>query len=417
MLTLRARAVQPLSPTRAAYLDDAVVVVEGMHVTHVGPHDGRAVDRDLRPAVLLPGFVDGHVHYPQTRIVGSASGPLLPWLTRSTFPEEARFADPDHAAAVARAFVRTLAAAGTTLSFVYGSAHPGAAEALFHALDDGGLRAIAGPVLMDEHSPPELTVPADRALPALEALAERWHGVDEGRLQVAAIPRFALSCSRELMRRAGRIAADRGLWVSSHLSENLDECRVATERFGTADYLTVYEEAGLVHERSVWAHGIHLSSSEWRRLADARAVVAHCPDSNFFLGSGRMPVDTVRRLGLPLVMGSDIAAGRSFKIPRALSSAYDNALATGVELPLTELLWWGTAGGASALGQPGLGRLDVGSEADLVAWEVPPWARDLDSVLGWILFATDAPWARLTLVRGRVVWERPEGPAWPWELP
>lgn len=148
MTTWRARVLTPASPTEVRWLDDAAVVHEHGRFTEIGPYDGRPVDEDLRPGVLLPGFVDAHVHFPQTRIVGSASGPLLDWLERSTFPEEARFADVGHAAAVAEHFVQRLAAAGTTLSFAYGSVHAEAAEALFATLARAGLRAIAGPVLM-----------------------------------------------------------------------------------------------------------------------------------------------------------------------------------------------------------------------------------------------------------------------------
>lgn len=420
MQTLRARVLTPdVRPSATPsdhplrWIDDAVVCVDDAgRLSEVAPYDGRDVDADLRPGVLMPGWVDGHVHFPQMRIVGSASGPLLAWLDRSTFPEERRFLDPDYAATVARDFAATLAAAGTTSSFVYGSVHPQATDALLGAFDARGLRTIAGPVLMDSHSPKALLLPMSEALPAVEALADRWHGHDD-RLQVAVIPRFALSCTAQAMAEAGDLAQRRGLWVSTHLAENPAECAEAERRFGAPDYLSVYEDAGLVHERSVFAHCIHLSDDAWDRFAAAGAVVAHCPDSNAFLGSGHMPTGDVVGRGIPLVIGTDVAAGRSFRVPRILSYAYDNALAVGYAPTPAQLLWWGTRTGALALGLPQVGAVEAGLDADMVLVDVPAWVESADEVLGWTLFWTDAPWPRRTWVRGRVVWDRGAG-AFPW---
>jgi guanine deaminase len=393
----------PTAPDAVRYIADGVVGIDALgRIASVDPFDGRPVDEDLRPGILLPGFVDAHLHYPQTRIVGAATGPLLDWLARSTFPEEARFADLDHATAVAHRFAASLARSGTTLAFVYGSVHPHAADALLRVLDARGQRAIVGPVLMDEGCPPELQLDADRALPALEALVDAWHGRD-GRLEIAAIPRFALSCSMSLMVGAARLAERRGLWVSTHLSENLDECAVARARFGTPDYLRVYEDAGLLHERSLYAHCIHLSAYEWDRFAAAKAVVAHCPDSNAFLGSGDMPTTEVLARLIPLSIGTDLAAGRTFRIPRILSAAYDNALRTGLVLDPRRLLWWGTRGGALALSHPEVGALEPGLDADLICVDVPEWVDTPEGILASVLFDHDAPPPRCTWVRGRVV--------------
>lgn len=403
MVTLRARVLDPMSASAVRWLDDAVIAIDDAGViAHVGPFDGRAVDEDVRAGVITPGFVDAHVHYPQTRIVGAASGPLLEWLAKSTFPEEARFADRDHAARIATVFAQRLASAGTTLAFVYGPVFPAASDALLAELERTGQRAVVGPVLMDRGGPDALMLDAGPALDALAGLAETWHGRD-GRLGVAAIPRFALSCSLAMMRGAADLAEQRGLWTSTHLSESVAECDVARALFGADDYLRVYEDAGLVGARSVFAHCIHLSDSEWDRLAAARAVVAHCPDSNAFLGSGRMRTDAVLDRGVPLALGSDIAAGRGFRVTRALSYAYDNALAVGRPVTPAALLWWGTRGGALALGHAEVGRVDVGLDADLVLHAVPEWIDGEESALGAILFDADLPLPRRTWVRGRVV--------------
>ena len=418
MATMRARVLSPDPASDASdaitWIDDAFVRIEGGRLVEIRPWRGEAVDEDLRPGVLLPGFVDSHLHYPQTRIIGSASGPLLQWLQRSTFPEEARFADDDHARTVAEAFAASLASAGTTLSMVYGSVHASSSHALFDAMDRRGLRCIGGPVLMDRNSPPELTVPADRALGELTELVDRWHGHDD-RLYVGVIPRFALSCSQEMMERAGALARERDLWVTTHVAETVAECRAACEMFGADDYLSIYERAGLLHERSVYAHCIHLSEDEWRRFAEARAVVAHCPDSNAFLGSGHMPTADVLRHGIRLSIGTDVAAGRSFRIPRIVSSAYDNALAVGLDVQPGTLLRWGTLDGARALGHTQVGALAVGFEADMVLMDVPAWATSAEQVLAWTLFYADAPPPRQTWVRGRTVWRREPGHApFPW---
>lgn len=389
MTTYRARVLSPVSPTEVRWLDDAVVVVDQGTFASVGPYDGRPVDADLRPNVLVPGFVDSHVHFPQTRIVGAATGPLLEWLARSTFPEEQRFEDPVFAAAIAELFCDRLIAAGTTLAMVYGSVHPSASEALFAAVERRGLRVIGGPVLMDRDCPDALKLPADRAIPALESLVERWHGRD-GRIELAVVPRFALSTSMALMRAGAELAQKHDLWVTTHLSENLEECRVATAMYGTHDYLAVYEDAGMLHDKSVYAHCIHLSEGEWDRFATAGATVAHCPDSNFFLGSGNMPTAKVRDRGIPITLGTDIAAGRSFRVSRAASSAYDNGLMTGLTLDPREILWWATAGGAAALGHPEVGQIAAGAEADFVAMPVPDWVETEDEALGWVLFDHDA---------------------------
>lgn len=414
MPTLRTRLLSPASPDEVTWIHDAVVVFEDGQLTHVGPYDGRPVDEDLRPAVLLPGFVDAHVHFPQTRIVGAATGPLLQWLSRSTFPEEKRFADTAHAAAVAEVFVRQLASCGTTLAFVYGSVHHSAAEQLFLALANGGLRAIAGPVLMDEGGPDALMIPYDKALDQLESLVEAWHGHD-GRLEVAAIPRFGLSCSMQMMAGAASLARRHRLWCSTHLSENRQEVAATCERFDAPDYLEVYERAGLVNPKSVFAHCIHLHPEEWDRFQRHGATVAHCPDSNFFLGSGNMPIAEVRKRHIPLAVGTDVAAGRSFSVRRILSSAFDNGLATGVRLDPRQLLWWGTRGGALALQHHHTGSLEEGNQADMVLLDVPPWAEDADQVLASVLFDHDAPRARRTWVAGQVVWDRSAwgvGPIW-----
>ena len=403
MTRYRARILAPVSPTEVHWLPDAAVEIAHGRIRAAGPWSDGPCDEDLREGVLVPGFIDAHLHFPQTRIVGSASGPLLEWLEHSTFPEEMRFSDPEYAAVVAREFVDRVLAAGTTSAVVYGSVHPDASRALFAEAASRGLHVRGGPVLMDTHSPQALTLPAPEALQALEALVEEWHGAAEGRIEVAVLPRFALSCTPQMLQGAAKLADRHGLWVSTHLSENMEECRAAVERFHAHDYLSVYEQFGLVHDRSLFAHCVHLSRREWDRFAEAGAVVAHCPDSNDFLGSGGMPYSEPLSRGIEVAIGTDVAAGRSFRIPRILSSAYDNGLRQGANLELTRLFWWGTRGGALALGWADRGALEPGLWADLALFDIPKSVDNPTDALGVLLFDHDRGGAQRTWVRGRSV--------------
>lgn len=423
MYRIRTRVLSPAAPDRATWWPDAVVSLtdDGRigAIVDAADHDG-PVDLHAPHGVLTPGFVDGHVHFPQTRIIGAASGPLLQWLDTSTFPEESRFADPATAEAVATMFCDALAGAGTTLAMVYGSGHAPASHTLLSAMDRRGLRGIVGPVWMDSGAPDALLRSTEHTVEAVRGLVETWHGHDDGRLSVAVVPRFALSCTAPMMAAAGELARAHDLAVTTHLAETVSECAAVRERFG-ADYLDVYDDAGLLDPRTVFAHCIHLSDRDWDRLAAAGAIVAHCPDSNDFLGSGGMPLAQVTARDLPLVLGTDVAAGRSFRVPRIASSAFDNALRQGLRTDPATWLWHATRGGALALGVDTVGQVRPGLEADLVLHDLPPWVDDPDEALGWLLFHHDAPRPRAVWVRGRQVFDRSDwaaaGAGFPWGTP
>lgn len=355
-------------------------------------------------AVLLPGFVDAHVHYPQTRVIGSASGPLLRWLERTVFPEEARFANVRYAGAVAWEFCEALIRQGTTSAAIFGSSHPEATEVLFGELERRGLRALVGLTLMDRGAPAGLVLGAGPALAACERLVDTWHGRDGGRLRFCVTPRFALSCSPELLRGAGLLAERRGLHVQTHLSENTEECAATAGAFPDArDYLDVYERHGLVGERSLLAHCIHLSDGEWDRLAAAGGAVAHCPDSNFFLGSGCMRVRSASERAIRVGLGTDVGAGRSFSLRQVIAGAYDASLICGAPVGAEELLWLATRGGARALGLEGqVGCLQAGFEADIIALDVPETVP-AEALFDALAFRRDAGPARAVYVRGALL--------------
>jgi guanine deaminase len=384
--TLRGRLLCPRpEEARVEVLRDGLLEIDALgRIAAVGPAPADCdVEESFPGAVLLPGFVDTHVHFPQTRILGSASGPLLPWLLRSVFPEEARFAEARYAAAVAWEFCEQLVRHGTTCAAIYSSSHPIAATLLFTELERRGLRALAGLTLMDRGAPPELLLAAGPALAACTELVERWHGVDRGRLQFCVTPRFALSCTPELLRGAAALAERHGLPVQTHLAENGDEIAATAAAFpGSRDYLGVYEDHGLCGPRSLFAHCVHLSEESWDRMAAGGAAVAHCPDSNFFLGSGSMDLQAPTRRGVRVGLGTDVGAGRSFSLRQVMAAAHDAALVVagrggtrgGPErerVTAEGLLWHATRGGARALGLAQVGCLAPGYEADVVALDVP----------------------------------------------
>ncbi len=393
------RADQP----RFDELADATIELdEAGRIVAVGPAaPGCPVPETHPGAVLLPGFVDTHLHFPQTRAIGSASGALLEWLERSVFPEEARFTERAYAAEVAHDFCGALIAQGTTCAAVFSSSHPGATDALFAELERRGLRAFAGLTLMDRGAPPPNLLDAAAALDACAALHERWHGRDRGRLSFSVIPRFALSCSDALLRGAADFAARHGLLVQTHISENRDEIRATAAAFPDhPDYLAVYEHHGLVGGRTILAHGIHLSGAVWDRGAGRGAAVAHCPDSNFFLGSGCMPLAKAAARGIRIGLGTDVGAGRTFSLRRVAAAAYDAALLVDARVSPEELLWRATAGGAAALGLDRvIGRIAAGFDADLVAIDAPRAAAG-PALIDHLLFRHDAGPVRATYVRG-----------------
>lgn len=392
----------PESPRVERIADGLVEIAADGRIAAVRPAPPDCEVAETYPgAVLLPGFVDAHVHYPQTRVIGSASGPLLRWLERTVFPEESRFADLRYAGAVAWEFCEALIRQGTTCAAIFGSSHPGATEVLFGELERRGLRALVGMTLMDRGAPAGLCLEAGAALSACELLVDRWHGRDGGRLRFCVTPRFALSCTPELLRGAGLLAERRGLHVQTHLSENTEELAATAAAFpGARDYLEVYERHGLVGGRSLLAHCIHLSDGEWDRLAAAGGAVAHCPDSNFFLGSGCMRLRSASERAIRVGLGTDVGAGRSFSLRQVIAGAYDASLIVGAPAGAEELLWLATRGGARALGLADrIGCLRAGFEADLVALDVPETVPP-EGLFDALAFRRDAGPARAVFVRG-----------------
>jgi guanine deaminase len=366
----------------ALAFDGGRVVACGASEDVLAGHPDAAVI-DARDAILLPGFVDCHVHYPQIAVIGSMGLELMDWLRSRTLPEEARLADESYARSVAATFVRALAANGTTTALVFGSHFPAAQEALFSAADASGLRIASGLVVSDRGLLPELHRTPDEAVAASRALIERWHG--RGRLRYAVTPRFSVSCSEAMLAACGELVRGApGLLVTSHLNETPDEVALVRELYpGAADYLATYEHAGLVGPRSVFAHDVHVSDPELERLAGSGAAIAHCPSSNAFLGSGLFPLARHLSADVRVALGTDVGAGTGLSMLGEALAAYQlqRVNPQPVLLGPRELLYLATSAGAAALGlEDETGDLRPGKSADFVLIR-PPSGSTLAAVL------------------------------------
>lgn len=359
-------------PDAALYVDgEGRIADRGRFAEVRGRHPDEPV-QDLRDGLLLPGFVDCHVHFPQARVIGALGLPLLEWLERCALPEEARFAELDYAQAVAREFVRALVDAGTTTALVFGAHFAAAVDALFEAASPLGLRITSGLVVGDRMLRPDLHTTAQRAYDEGLELARKWHGT--GRNRYAVTPRFALSCSDELLAACSALhQAVPGSWFTSHLNENLAEIDTVRELCGSG-YVESYDRHGLVGPRSVFAHNVHPEPAELDRLAEARSAVAHCPTSNAALGSGLFPLGRHLAHGVHVALGCDVGAGTGYCLFKEGLQAYfaqQQRGADGVALGPEHLLYLATAAGATALGLADqVGDLSVGKAFDAI-WLSP----------------------------------------------
>ena len=355
------------------FADGALIIRDG-HVAELGPADtllasqpaGTPVD-DYRGKLVMPGFVDTHIHYAQTDVIASDSDQLLAWLERSTYPAERQFADPAHAAAVAEFFCEELLRNGTTSALAFATVHPQAVDALFTAAQKRRMRMLAGKVLMDRNCPEFLRDTAASGYAESRALIEKWHG--RGRLSYAVTPRFAASSTPEQMTLAGRLFAEHpGVYLQSHLAENRGEVAWVGKLYPEArSYLDVYERFGQLGARSVFAHCIWLDDTDRARMAATGAAMSFCPTSNLFLGSGLFDLDRAHALGARVGIGTDVGAGTSFSMLRTLSEAYKVLQLKGQRLSAERAFYLATLGGARSLYlDDRIGSFAPGREADFV---------------------------------------------------
>ncbi|RQZ73803.1 guanine deaminase [Burkholderia glumae] len=343
------------------------VVAAGAHAALAGRLAPDAQVTTLGDKLIVPGFIDAHVHYPQTDMIASPAPGLLPWLDTYTFPTERRFADPEHAREVASFFIDTLLASGTTTALVYCTVHRQSTEALFEASEAKNLRMAAGKVLMDRNCPEFLRDTAQSGHDDSAALIERWHG--RGRQMYALTPRFAPTSTPAQLEACAALARRHpDVFVQSHVAENVDEVKWAAELFpGHRSYLDIYDRHGLLRPRAVYGHCIHLDDEDRRRIAETGTVIAHCPTSNLFLGSGLFDFDRATAQRVQLSLATDVGGGTSFSMLQTMNEAHKIARLSGHHLSATRMFWLATAGAARALALDAqVGTLAPRAEADFV---------------------------------------------------
>ena len=356
------------------YFEDGLLVVDEGHIVATGNAtkllSELAADTaviDYTGKLIVPGFIDCHVHFPQLDIIGSYGAQLLDWLNQYAFPAEAKFADPEYAREVAGVFIDELLTNGTTTALVFGTVHPHSADAIFEAADAKGMRLIAGKVLMDSNCPEELRDDAETGYADSKALIERWHG--KGRLGYAITPRFALTSSAEQLAAAGRLASEYpDVWIHTHLAENMEEVDEIARLFpDSRSYLDVYEQHGLLRERAVFAHCLHMDDEDRASMSAHGGAAAFCPTSNLFLGSGLFDLPAFRDAGIRCGLGTDVGGGTSLSLLKTASEAYKVLHLQEHALPATRALYLATLGAAEALYlDDRIGNFASGKEADFV---------------------------------------------------
>jgi guanine deaminase len=401
------------------HIDDGLLVVEDGRVAQIGaasdllptlPEGVQVEDHSGR--LIVPGLVDCHVHFSQVDIIASYGEQLLDWLNRYAYPAEMSFSDEEHARSVADFFLDELLANGTTTAAVFATVYPQSVDALFTAAQDRNMRLIAGKVLMDQLCPEELRDDPESAYLDSKALIEKWHG--KGRLGYAITPRFALTSSEEQLAAAGRLAAEfPDTWIHTHLAENQEEVDQIAEQFPwSRSYLDVYDHFGLLRERAMYAHCLHLDEQDRSIMAAKGAAGAFCPTSNLFLGSGLFDLDAMTDAGVRVGLATDVGGGTSMSMLRTMSEGYKVLHLQGQSLPASRALYLATLGAAEALYlDDSIGNFVLGKEADFIVLDTAgsamsarraKSATSLDELLFALIFLGDDRHIAATYVMGEV---------------
>ncbi|HEY1151775.1 MAG TPA: guanine deaminase [Pseudoduganella sp.] len=372
-----------ISDKACQWHEDGLLVLKGGHVQAAGDYaqlkDMLSPDtavRDYRGKIIMPGFIDTHIHYPQTDMIASPAPGLLPWLDTYTFPTERQFRDPVHARGVADFFVKELLRCGTTTAMVYCTVHPESVDAFFGAAETHKLRMAAGKVMMDRHCPDFLQDTAERSACESEELIRRWH--KKGRNMYALTPRFAPTSTEAQLQVCGELArAYPDAYVQTHVAENTDEVAWVKSLFPDArSYLDVYDKYGLLRPRSMYAHCIWLDNEDRARMAATGAAVSMCATSNLFLGSGLFDFAAADRQQVALSLATDVGGGTSFSMLQTMNETYKVARMGGTYLPALRMFYLATLGGARSMQLEGtVGNFVAGAEADFIV--VDPKATPL----------------------------------------
>ncbi len=411
------------------------LIIENGKIAEVGEYDDlrrrqrpkplRWIDRSA--VAIFPGLIDCHTHLPQYSAVARGESELLPWLRQHIFPVEREFTGP-RARTEAPRFFAELARHGTTTAMVFAAIYEDSCEVGFEAARDSGLRVILGKMMMDIASYGTLQPKKILSVSLMESerLCRKWHRAEDGRLEYAFSPRFAVACSEKLMRSAADLATRFDAYLQTHLAENREEIEKVHHLFmGARDYTHVYEQCGLLTPKTMLGHCIHLNPREVAAIAATQANVAHCPTSNLFLGSGLMKLDQLMKAGIPVGLGSDVAAGPELNMWQVMRAAIDVQKARGAYEPNlrslrpSEAFYLGTHGGARALGKAKIiGTLDAGKEADLTIMDLSalipygsanPALDQLspEDVIALCIYRGGPHATLATYVRGRCVYQAP----------
>jgi guanine deaminase len=394
-----------LNPTQKGFTfhTDALITVNNGKIIKVEDTPSSCSIPTTHPnCILLPGFTDSHIHFPQTHVCGSASGPLLPWLEKTVFPEESKFNSKEYAQNTADIFCHNLLRYGVCATAAFSSSHSVATDVLFSSLGQSGIKGLAGMTLMNRNAPQELLFDVGYIHDEILRQIETWHGLDNNRLRYCLTPRFAIACDEKMLKLAGDLCEQFSLWVQTHVSENLDEVDFTQQLYpGRDSYLQIYNEFGLLHKRSLMAHCIHFTDMDWELFATSGATVAHCPDSNFFLGSGCMEYNKALSYGTKISIGTDVGAGRTFSMRIATARGYDASLMVNSPVNPEQLLWSATIGGAIHLGFNSL--WSENADADIIAIPIES-IQTKERVIDAILFQHNKLDVTATYVRGKCLY-------------
>lgn len=407
------------------HYDDAVVVMAGGRIIAFDAAD-RVLPRlgpdtpvtQFRDGLILPGFIDCHVHYPQAQIIGAGGEALIDWLEKYTFVAEQAFADASHAAEAAARFLDTLLRNGTTSAAVFCTVHSGSADAFFQAAQARHMRVVAGKVLMDRNAPEALRDTAQLGYDDSKALIDRWHGKD--RLHYAITPRFAATSTPEQLEAAGALWREfPDAYIQSHIAETKGEVAWVGGLFPDRDgYLSIYDHYGLIGPRSIYGHGIYLTEAEWQRVSETKTAIAHCPTSNLFLGSGLFDVGKAKQAKRPVKIGlaTDLGGGTSYSMLQTMGEAYKVARLAGVSLSARQAFYLATRGAAEALClEDRIGSLAPGFDADVIVLDLNSTpeidyrmqaAGSIDEALFVQMTMADDRAIRATYIAGALAYER-----------
>jgi len=368
--------------------------------------------------LIMPGFIDAHIHYPQVEIIGSYGAQLLEWLNKYTFPTEAKFNDEQHAKTIAEFFINELKRNGTTSASVFCTSAPESVDAIFQAAEQDNMLLLAGKMMMDSHAPQNILDTPQSGYDDSKILIDRWH--KKGRALYTVSPRFALTSSPEQLEMASTLFHEyKDVRLQTHLSENKAEVKRAMELYPERrNYTDIYDHYNLLDPRAIYGHVIHMSEGEFQRFHETGATIAHCPTSNFFIGSGLFNIESTKQEQRPITvgLGTDVGGGTSFSMLQTLNEAYKMAQMLGISITAVQGFYLATLGSAQALGiDDRVGTFKVGHDADIVVLDphATPLlnlraqvADSLDELLFVMMLCADDRAIEATYIAGEQVYER-----------